>query len=133
MNKLFAAVCIAAAVLLLTACGEPTEATPAPTVTVTVTPEPTETPTAVPSPKDREVSAGKKKDFLETLRGVEPKFKAAEDSDLIELGLTICQALDIGANEATLNKHFAEKLGVMETSYLISGATMYLCPEYFYP
>jgi len=120
--KYLAGYAVAAAALgaLLTACG-PDDGT-----------EPSPSPAPAPSAAQSSETALSDSDlFLAAARAVAPDLQAVPDSDLIDLGQSVCGAFDAGADTATIGvTMITSGLDATASGAVVGAATSTLCPEH---
>lgn len=119
MNKRLITATVLASTLVLASCGKET------VKEVLVTSPPVEIPVTPSNKFD---------DYLEYLYRTSAQARSWTDSDLLELGTTVCEAFEIGRTLDSVITTFAENsTGKYDTDLFVSiivGSVTYLCPEF---
>ena len=115
-------VSIILAIIALAGCGKETVIKE-----VLVTTPPTEVPVAAPS-------SNKYDDYLAAVLGNSAQARTWRESDLLELGTTVCQTFDEGGTlEGVITIFSQNSTGKYDDelfSAIIAGSVIYLCPEW---
>ena len=128
MNKIIIIAAAAVFIPLAAACTN-TQSAPSPTVTVTA---------EIPQSVDDGVSSTPRQDYTVILRATgNPYLLAASDSDLLDMGDTVCATYNSGLTTDDIITYMAQEMTrqgmtsddeVEAVGYIIAAASEYLCP-----